>query len=132
MRRGLQLNRQAWQLGQGSATAPEPRAQDFADLAQCYPVAGLDEVDDRTIIAAFGTVAGQRKRAPVVFYLLTGLAGVIIFLDAALFYFGLASQTASGWSAAPAYVVPAATVLYTAGLALVGAWHADYHTSNTV
>ncbi len=81
-------------------------------------------------LQGYGPIAMQRLRTPIVFYLLTFLAGVIIVFDAGLFYFGLASQTSSGWSDVPDFVVPAATLLYACGLAVLGWWHSDYSTSS--
>ncbi|EAQ79313.1 hypothetical protein [Blastopirellula marina] len=79
-----------------------------------------------------GEITRQRSRNPILFYLLTGIAAIILLGDAGIFYVGLDSQTSSSWSEAPSYVAPAATVLYMAGLALIGAWHADYSHSPTV
>ncbi len=77
-----------------------------------------------------GAIWSQRERSPLLFYLLAFIAGVIILLDAGLFYYGLESQTANGWTEAPDFVVPAATLIYCCGLALLGWWHSDYSTSN--
>jgi protein-S-isoprenylcysteine O-methyltransferase Ste14 len=79
-----------------------------------------------TELLGYGTVAAQRHRSPFVFVLLTVIAAVIIIGDAAIFYVGLASQTASGWSDTPSWVIPAATLIYSCGLAAIGWWHADH------
>lgn len=79
-----------------------------------------------------GAYAGALRGKPVLFYLLASICGVILLGDATIFYFGLQSKAASGWSETPAYVPALATALYMTGLSLVGAWHADYHTNGTV
>lgn len=82
-------------------------------------------------LQSLGAIAQQRTRNPVLFYALVTICSIILLGDAGLFYVGLASQTSSSWSDTPVYVAPAATVLYFAGLALIGAWHADFaHSSN--
>ncbi len=58
-----------------------------------------------------------------------GVSLCIIIADAVLFWAGLATQSASGWSDTPFYVAPLATVLFSAITAAVAAWHADFHTS---
>lgn len=83
-----------------------------------------------TELQGYGTVAAHRHRSPIAFFLLAFIASVIILFDAGIFYFGLSSQTASGWSDAPEYVVPAATLIYSCGLAMLGWWHSDYSTSS--
>lgn len=83
-----------------------------------------------TELQGYGPIWSQRESSPILFFLLSGIAGVIIFLDAGLFYYGLVSQTSNGWSDAPDTVVPAATLVYCCGLALLGWWHSDYSTSN--
>lgn len=77
-----------------------------------------------------GSILDQRERNPLVFMMLVGIAGVILVLDAGIFYYGLAAQTSSGWSNAPDFIVPAATLIYSCGLAVLGWWHADYKTCN--
>ena len=79
-----------------------------------------------------GTLLKNRDRNPILFFLLAGIAVVVVTCDAALFYLGVQSRAASTWSGAAGYAPAAATVVFVAGLALVGAWHADYHTSETV
>jgi len=76
-----------------------------------------------------GHIAAQRTKNPAFFYCIVSIAAVILIGDAGLFYLGLASQTASGWFETPPYVPMAASVIYLAGLALLGAWHADQHHS---
>ncbi len=75
-------------------------------------------------------ISQQRRHNPILFFLLAGIAAIIIFGDAGIFYIGLKSQTSNGWTDTPAYVPAVATILYTAGLALLGAWHADFHYSS--
>lgn len=53
----------------------------------------------------------------------------VIAADAGLFWAGLASHSASGWSQTPSFAPLLATVLFTALIAAVAAWHADFHTS---
>lgn len=81
-------------------------------------------------LLGFGSVLSQRERNPIVFMMLVGIAGVILVLDAGIFYYGLAAQTSSGWNNAPDFIVPAATLIYACGLAVLGWWHADYKTCN--
>ena len=74
----------------------------------------------------------RRKSNPILFYLLAIIATVIIVGDAGIFYVGLKSQTSNGWTETPESVPAVATILYSCGLALLGAWHADFHTSGRV
>ncbi|QDV61989.1 hypothetical protein [Crateriforma conspicua] len=83
-------------------------------------------------LQGFGTIADTRHTHPIVFFLLAGIATVIICGDALIFYVGLSAQSASGWTETPAYVAPAATTLYSCGLAVLGWWHADFKTSSLV
>lgn len=79
-----------------------------------------------------GHLGDKHERNPILFWFTAAIAAIILFGDAAIFYVGLASQASSSWSETPAYVAPAATILYMAGLALIGAWHADYsHSTET-
>ena len=79
-----------------------------------------------------GELKQQRNENPIRFFLLVIIAGIVIAADAGIFFVGLSSQASNGWSETPAYVPVAATVLYMAGLALLGAWHSDYHYSNRI
>lgn len=79
-----------------------------------------------------GRLLGSRATNPVLFYALVTMAGVVLVGDAVLFYYGLAARAGGGWGETPGYVPLLATVLYLAGLAGVGAWHADFHTSGAV
>jgi len=76
----------------------------------------------------YGELDLQRKHNPILFYLVAAMVAIIVLGDAAIFYAGLSSTVASSWteesSGSTALV---ATVIYSAGLALLGAWHADYH-----
>ena len=81
-------------------------------------------------LQGFGTIADQRQTKPVIFYLLTFIAAVFIAGDALIFYVGLSTQASAGWSETPDYVAPAATLLYSCGLAVLGWWHADFKTSS--
>ncbi|QDT07488.1 hypothetical protein K227x_59150 [Rubripirellula lacrimiformis] len=83
-------------------------------------------------LLGFGTIVSQRQSNPVVFYLLSFIALVILAGDALIFYVGLASQSSSGWTETPPYVAPVATLIYSCGLAMLGWWHSDYHNSNRV
>lgn len=76
-------------------------------------------------------VEGRRTREqpPISWMVRLAIFVSIIGADAALFWAGLASQSAGGWSETPAYVAPLATALFTALIAAVAAWHADFHTS---
>lgn len=83
-------------------------------------------------LQGFGELRYQRKSNPLLFLLITHVAGVILCADTAIFYVGLSTQSASSWSETPQWVPVAATVLYTAGLAMLGAFHSDYHHSGAV
>lgn len=73
-----------------------------------------------------GSFIESRVEKPVLFYLLATVCGVVLLGDCAIFYLGLEARASSGWSDTPGYVPALATFLYMAGLALIGAWHADY------
>lgn len=73
-----------------------------------------------------------RAKKPVLFYALAAVAAVVLLGDSAIFYLGLQSKAASGWTETPGYVPALATLMYLSGLALVAAWHADYRTSGAV
>lgn len=79
-----------------------------------------------------GSFQDRRAGNPVLYFLLLGIVGIVVVGDCAIFYFGLQSKAASSWTDTPAYIPFIATVIYMAGLALIGAWHADYHCSETV
>lgn len=79
-----------------------------------------------------GKLLQERKSNPLLFYMMASIAGILLLGDAALFCLGLSHQTSGGWNAAPWYVPYLASVLYMAGLALIGAWHADYTNSGKV
>lgn len=83
-------------------------------------------------LLGFGAVRQVGSRRPILLGLLGVVAIIVVLGDAAIFYVGLQSQVASGWGDAPEYVPLVATVVYMAGLALVGAFHADYHYSGIV
>jgi len=83
-------------------------------------------------LLGFGNILEQRHQSPVVFNMLLAITAIIIVFDAGIFYYGLAAQTSSGWTDAPSYIVPAATLIYSAGLAVLGWWHADFKTCNLV
>jgi len=78
-------------------------------------------------------IAAQLARSPIVLRLLAFLAAVLVVGDAGIFYVGLASQNSAGWSEAPTWVVPAATLIYSSGIAVIGWWHSDYqHQTSTL
>lgn len=79
-----------------------------------------------------GSFAERRDRNPLLFYLLAAVIVVVVIGDCSIFYFGLAAKAASSWTDVPAYMPALATTLYMACLALLGAWHADHHTSGAV
>ncbi|GAB5407618.1 MAG: hypothetical protein Aurels2KO_58490 [Aureliella sp.] len=79
-----------------------------------------------------GSIADTKQTKPIVFCLLTSIAAIMIAGDALIFYVGLKTQAASSWAETPSYVAPAATILYSCGLALLGWWHADFKTSSLV
>jgi hypothetical protein len=80
-----------------------------------------------------GTVAARRKSHPLFFYLAASVAGIVLVFDTLLFCLGLAAQSDAGWSTGtPWYVAVAAGLLYMAALAMLGAWHSDYHHSSNI
>lgn len=85
-----------------------------------------------TELMGSGDFLSHREKNPILFYLLAAIIGVLLLGDSAIFYFGLQSKASTGWGNTPEYVPAMATIIYMAGLALVGAWHADYHHSGTV
>ena len=74
----------------------------------------------------------RRSHNPVLFYLVAGLLGTILFADAAIFYIGLESHTAGNWSEAAKFAPAVATAVFVAVPALLAAWHADHHYNNIV
>lgn len=56
----------------------------------------------------------------------------VLGADAGLFWAGLASQSACGWSDPPTFVAPLATALFTSLTAACALWHVDFHTSRYV
>lgn len=83
-------------------------------------------------VHGFGTIAQRRTQNPPLFFLLAAVAIIVLVGDAGIFYIGLEAKTANSWTQTPAYVPVAATAVYLAGLALIGAWHADYHCSGVI
>lgn len=79
-----------------------------------------------------GELGAKRKSLPLFFWMQVAVAAIIVLMDAGVFYMGLAAKASSGWSETPAFVPVAATVLYAAGLAMIGAWHADYHEKKNI
>lgn len=79
-----------------------------------------------------GSFVERRERNPILFYLLSAVVVVVVIGDCLIFYFGLAAKAASSWADVPSYMPALATTLYMACLALLGAWHADHHTSGAV
>ncbi len=73
--------------------------------------------------------ANDQEQHPLATLLIAGIYLSVIVADAVLFWAGIASQTTSDWSHTPEYVAPLATVLFTALVAVIAAWHADFHTS---
>lgn len=80
-----------------------------------------------------GSLSRAQADSPVLFLLLSSVLSIILLGDCLIFYLGLESKAANSWgSETPDYIPLLATILYMAGLALIGAWHADYHRSQTV
>ncbi len=78
-------------------------------------------------------ITKQKEDNPVLFYLMAGIVAVIVLGDAGIFYAGLSSTVESSWNQENAGYIPAvATVIYGAGLALLGAWHADYYRTESI
>jgi len=85
-----------------------------------------------TELQGHGRVYQQRQQSPIVFALLSFIAFVIVAGDAMIFYVGLSTQSASGWTETPSYVAPIATLIYSCGLAMIGWWHSDYKHANFI
>lgn len=83
-------------------------------------------------LMGFGELVSQRSSNPILVYLIASVVGVVILGDCFIFYYGLESKASSGWGNTPAFVPAAATLVYMSLLALVGAYHADYHYSGSV
>ena len=77
-------------------------------------------------------IASQRQENPILFYLMVGIVLIIVLGDAGIFYAGLSSTVASSWNENAGYIPAVATVIYGAGLALLGAWHADYYKTESI
>ena len=78
-----------------------------------------------------GTFRAKLAGNPPLFWLLMSVVAIILVGDCVVFYLGLQTRASSSWTETPGYVPALATTLYMAGLALIGAWHADYHCSET-
>lgn len=79
-----------------------------------------------------GGLAERFARRPALTAALAAVVLVIVLGDLTIFFAGLSAKSHSGWSQTAWYVAPLASVLYVAGLALIGAWHADYRQSGAV
>lgn len=79
-----------------------------------------------------GRIERYRSQNPMLFFLLVTMTGIIVCGDSAIFYFGLKSKATSSWSDTSEHIPAMATVIYMCGLSLIAAYHADYHTSETV
>ena len=77
-------------------------------------------------------ITKQKQENPILFYLMVGIVLIIVLGDAGIFYAGLSSTVASSWNENAGYIPAVATVIYGAGLALLGAWHADYYKTESV
>jgi len=77
-------------------------------------------------------ITKQKQENPVLFYLMVGIVLIVVLGDAGIFYAGLSSSVASSWNENTGYIPAVATVIYGAGLALLGAWHADYYKTESV
>ena len=77
-------------------------------------------------------ITKQKQDNPVLFYLMVGIVLIIVLGDAGIFYAGLNSTVASSWNENAGYIPAVATVIYGAGLALLGAWHADYYKTEFI
>lgn len=78
-----------------------------------------------------GALAAKRERSPVLFYLHAAICAIVIVCDSGLFFVGLSSSS-DGWTDTPGYVPLLATLLFTASIALWGAWHADHKNAEKV
>lgn len=78
-----------------------------------------------------GNLRLLRNQNPVRYFLLASIAFAVIAADAGVIFVGLQSQAAGGWSEVPDYVPFAVTGLYMCSLALLGAWHCDFHHSKS-
>ena len=79
-----------------------------------------------------GNTMKQQKDNPILFYLMTSIIMIMVLGDAGIFYAGLSSTVDSSWNENSGYIAAVATVIYSAGLALIGAWHASWYQSEKV
>lgn len=77
-------------------------------------------------------ITRQKQENPVLFYLMVGIVLIIVLGDAGIFYAGLSSSVASSWNENAGYIPAVATVIYGAGLALLGAWHAEFYKTEKI
>lgn len=82
-------------------------------------------------LSGHGNLMGG-QRSSIVGLLLLAISLVLVVGDSLIFYCGISSQANTGWTETPAYVSVGATILYAVGLAFLGAYHSDYHTSGEV
>ena len=78
-------------------------------------------------VGPHGGIMAKRDAFPVYFWMQVAVACIIVLFDAGIFYLGLIAKASSSWSGTSTVVPLAATILYAAGLAMLGAWHADHH-----
>ncbi|QDV81381.1 hypothetical protein [Planctomycetes bacterium TBK1r] len=85
-----------------------------------------------TELSGHGRLSRQSNGNPILVWLLVGIAAILVIGDALIFYAGMSNQAAGGWTGTPQSVCIGATVVYSVGLAFLGGYHADYHTSEEV
>lgn len=79
-----------------------------------------------------GRLLQRCRDSLVLFYMVAGIAGIILCGDCVVFYSGLQAKAAGGWVETPAYVAPLATLLFVSGQAAIGWFHADWRHSGAV
>lgn len=83
-------------------------------------------------LSGHGRFAGGSGRQDILMWVFAAIAAVLIVGDALIFYAGMSGQTASGWGAQSSTVCIGATIVYAVGLAFLGGYHADYHTTEEI
>ncbi|MEO1616657.1 MAG: hypothetical protein AAFV88_12445 [Planctomycetota bacterium] len=79
-----------------------------------------------------GPLGRRGPGADILVWVLGVIAAILVIGDAFIFYAGMSSQASSGWNSTPQFVCIGATVVYTVGLAFLGGYHADYHTTEEI
>ena len=83
-------------------------------------------------LSGHGRFVGGTGSQNVLMWVFAAIAAVLIVGDAFIFYAGMSGQAASGWGTQSNSVCIGATIVYAVGLAFLGGYHADYHTTEEI